>query len=137
MLERQTLSPKKPGHGHKGVVDVVLGAQWGDEGKGKLVSLPWEGGGRGGLTDGRGGGYDVEGGGWCWRRWWWWWWWWWCRVVVVMMWGGGGGRLVFNFVSPPCMLLLGQRHRKKCAIKMYENAVSPPHVFVVLDTKPA
>ena len=136
MLERQTLSPKKPGHGHKGVVDVVLGAQWGDEGKGKLVSLPWEGGGRGGLTDGRGGGYDVGGGGWCWRRWWWWWWWW-CRVVVVMMWGGGGGRLVFNFVSPPCMLLLGQRHRKKCAIKMYENAVSPPHVFVVLDTKPA
>ena len=38
MLEKQTLSPKKPGHGHKGVVDVVLGAQWGDEGKGKLVS---------------------------------------------------------------------------------------------------
>lgn len=37
MLEKQTLSPKKPGHGHKGVVDVVLGAQWGDEGKGKLV----------------------------------------------------------------------------------------------------
>lgn len=38
MLEKQTMSPKKPGHGHKGVVDVVLGAQWGDEGKGKLVS---------------------------------------------------------------------------------------------------
>lgn len=37
MLEKQTLSPKKPGHGHEGVVDVVLGAQWGDEGKGKLV----------------------------------------------------------------------------------------------------
>lgn len=34
------MSPKKPNHGHKGVVDVVLGAQWGDEGKGKLVS-PW------------------------------------------------------------------------------------------------
>lgn len=48
MLERQTLSPKKPGHGHKGVVDVVLGAQWGDEGKGKLVSLDGgEGRGRG------------------------------------------------------------------------------------------
>eukprot|EP00903_Cladosiphon_okamuranus_P020222 g18562.t1 len=39
MLEKQTLSPKKPGHGHKGVVDVVLGAQWGDEGKGKLVDI--------------------------------------------------------------------------------------------------
>lgn len=39
MLEKQTMSPKKPGHGHKGVVDVVLGAQWGDEGKGKLVSF--------------------------------------------------------------------------------------------------
>lgn len=37
MLEKQTMTPKKPGHGHKGVVDVVLGAQWGDEGKGKLV----------------------------------------------------------------------------------------------------
>lgn len=33
------MSPKKPGYGHKGVVDVVLGAQWGDEGKGKLVRL--------------------------------------------------------------------------------------------------
>lgn len=44
MLEKQTLSPKKPGHGHKGVVDVVLGAQWGDEGKGKLVSgVEWSG----------------------------------------------------------------------------------------------
>lgn len=39
MLEKQTMSPKKPGHGHKGVVDVVLGAQWGDEGKGKLVRV--------------------------------------------------------------------------------------------------
>ncbi|CAM9926750.1 unnamed protein product, partial [Ascophyllum nodosum] len=39
MLERQTMSPKKPNHGHKGVVDVVLGAQWGDEGKGKLVDM--------------------------------------------------------------------------------------------------
>ncbi|CAM9856521.1 unnamed protein product [Ectocarpus sp. 6 AP-2014] len=39
MLEKQTLSPKKPGHGHEGVVDVVLGAQWGDEGKGKLVDI--------------------------------------------------------------------------------------------------
>lgn len=38
MLEKQTLTPRKPGHGLKGVVDVVLGAQWGDEGKGKLVS---------------------------------------------------------------------------------------------------
>ena len=51
MLERQTLSPKKPGHGHKGVVDVVLGAQWGDEGKGKLVSLG--GGGRRGRRSDR------------------------------------------------------------------------------------
>ena len=36
-VDKSTLTPKRKHR--RGVVDVVLGAQWGDEGKGKLVDI--------------------------------------------------------------------------------------------------
>lgn len=38
-LSRPTYADAKGGKAHSGQIDVVLGAQWGDEGKGKLVDI--------------------------------------------------------------------------------------------------